>query len=116
MDQCSLVPLEVSQQLADVVFQAPDASHTMYGCMPRPAAERRELAPASRPTPMPQVPLRTFQSANRLGDQVYFGRAKAASDLQCVFEAHRRVLSVEHDRGSRQCLALQPPQPGIAVT
>ncbi|MEA2730922.1 MAG: hypothetical protein QOD93_5196 [Acetobacteraceae bacterium] len=30
MDQRSLVPLEVGQQLADVVFQAPDASHAVY--------------------------------------------------------------------------------------
>jgi hypothetical protein len=29
MDQRSLVPLEVGEQLADVVLQAPDASHAI---------------------------------------------------------------------------------------
>ena len=65
---------------------------------------------------MPQAPLRTLQSANRLGGQVCIGRANAASGLQRVFEAHRGVPPVQHDRGVRQRLALQPPQTGIAVT
>ena len=43
------------------------------------------------------------------------GRAKAAGGLQRVLEAHRGMPPVEHDRGVRQRLALQPPQPGIAV-
>src|SRR5215211_2210376 len=73
MDQRSLVPPEVGQQLADVVFQAPDASHVAYRWTPRPAAERRKFAPASWPTPMPKPPLRTLQSANRLGGQVCVG-------------------------------------------
>src|SRR3984957_14415793 len=30
MDQCSLVPLEVGEQLADVVSRAPDALHAAY--------------------------------------------------------------------------------------
>ena len=64
---------------------------------------------------MPKAPLRTLQSANRLGGQVCIGRANAASGLQRVFEAHRGVPPVQHDRGIRQRLALQPPQPGIAV-
>jgi hypothetical protein len=38
MDQRSLVPLEVGQQHADVVFQAPDICHAAYRCPPRPAA------------------------------------------------------------------------------
>jgi hypothetical protein len=65
---------------------------------------------------MPNAPLRTFQSANHLGGQMCFGHAKAASGLQRMLETHRGVPPVEHDRGVRQCLALQPPQPGIAVT
>ena len=64
---------------------------------------------------MPQAPLRALQSANRLDGQVCVGRAKAASSLQSVFEAHRSVPPVKHDRGVRQRLALRPPQPGIAV-
>jgi hypothetical protein len=64
---------------------------------------------------MPKPPLRTLQSANRLGGQVCVGHAKAASGLQGVFEAHRRVPPIQHDCGVRQRLALQPPQPGIAV-
>jgi len=38
MDQRPLVSLEVGQQLADVVSQAPDACHAEYRCTPRPAA------------------------------------------------------------------------------
>jgi hypothetical protein len=38
MDQRSLVSFEVGQQFADVVCQAPDASHAAYRCAPRPAA------------------------------------------------------------------------------
>src|SRR5580692_9144941 len=38
MDQRSLVPLEVGQQLADVVFQAPDTSYVVYIGTVRPAA------------------------------------------------------------------------------
>ena len=64
---------------------------------------------------MPQAPLRTLQSANRLGGQVCVGRAKTASSLQRVFEANRGVPPVQHDCGVRQRLALQPPQPGVAI-
>jgi hypothetical protein len=42
-------------------------------------------------------------------------RAEAAGRLQRVLEAHGGVPPVQHDRGTRQRLALQPPQPGIAV-
>jgi hypothetical protein len=41
--------------------------------------------------------------------------AKTAGRLQRVLEAHRDVPPVEHDRGMGQRLALQPPQPGIAI-
>ena len=83
----------------------------------RPAAQGRELAPAPRPAPVPQAPLRTLQAANRLVGEARVGRARAeaAGRLQRVLEAHRGVPPVEHDRGVRQHLALQPPQPGIAV-
>jgi hypothetical protein len=40
MDQRSLVPLEVGQQIADVVFQAPDASQVMNRCTARAKAKR----------------------------------------------------------------------------
>ena len=59
--------------------------------------------------------LRPLQSANRLGSQVCVGRAKAASGLQRVFEAHRGVPPIQHDCGVWQRIALQPPQPGVAV-
>ena len=60
---------------------------------------------------MPKAPLRTLQCANRLGGQVCVSHAKAASGLQCVFEAHRGEPPIQHDCGIRQRLALQPPQP-----
>jgi len=53
MDQRSLVPLEVARQVADVVLQAPDACHVVNMGTLRPAAQSREFAPASRPTPAP---------------------------------------------------------------
>ena len=64
-----------------MVLQAPDTSHVMYMGTLRPATQRREFAPASRPTPMPKAPLRTFQSANRLGGQVRINRAQAVGRL-----------------------------------
>src|SRR5271166_5351590 len=42
-------------------------------------------------------------------------RAKTAGRLQRVLETHRGMPPIEHDRGVRQRLALQPPQTGIAV-
>jgi hypothetical protein len=65
---------------------------------------------------MPKAPLRTLQSANRFGGQMCVDRAKAAGGLQRMLEAYRGMPPVEHDRGIRQCLTLQPPQPGIAVS
>ncbi|MGI4795528.1 MAG: hypothetical protein ACRYG8_15925 [Janthinobacterium lividum] len=66
---------------------------------------------------MPQAPLRTLQAANRLVCEVRVDRtcAEAAGRLQHVLEAHGRVPPVQHDRGVGQRLALQSPQPGIAV-
>ena len=42
--------------------------------------------------------------------------AKAAGGLQRMFETHRSVPPVQHHHGVGQRRALQPPQPGIAVT
>src|SRR3954452_2867146 len=57
------------------------------------------------------------QAANRLIGEMCLGGAgaKAAGGLQRVFETHREMPPVEHDRGFGQRLTLQPPQPGIAV-
>src|SRR5215210_1381332 len=62
--QCIPVALEVAQQVADVPLEAADAGHLAYGLAPRPAAQGRELAPAPRPAPVPETPLRTVQVAN----------------------------------------------------
>src|SRR3978361_726278 len=64
---------------------------------------------------MPQAPLRPLQSANRLGCQFCVARAKTASGLQRVFETYRNMPPIEHNCSVQQRLALQPPQPGIAV-
>jgi hypothetical protein len=40
-------------------------------------------------------------------------RAEAARWLQRMLEAHGVVSPVQHDRGPRQRLALQPPHPGM---
>ena len=62
---------------------------------------------------MPQAPLRTIREPPPRPD-VRRSR-QASSGLQCVFEAHRGVPPIQHDRGIRQRLVLQPPQSGIAV-
>jgi hypothetical protein len=74
------------------------------------------FAPASRPTSVPQAPLRPLQSASRLGGQVCISRAKAASGLQRVFEAYCSMPPIQHDCGICQRPALQPPQPSVAIT
>jgi hypothetical protein len=51
MDYGSLVPLKVGQQLADMVFQAPDASHAANRCTPRPAHPAANLR-RSFPAPL----------------------------------------------------------------
>ena len=56
----------------------------------------------------------TSHTPVRLVGQVRGGRAQAAGRLQRGLKAYRGVPPVEHDRGVRQRLALQPPQPGIA--
>src|SRR4051812_44785062 len=111
------VALEVAQQIADVSLEAADAGHVTPGLAPRPAAQGSELAPAPRPAPVPEAPLRTVQGANRVVGEgrVSRARAEAAGRLQRVLEAHARVPPSQHDRGAGQPLALQPPQPGIAV-
>jgi len=113
MHQRTLVLLEVAQQPTDVPLETPDARHVAHMLAPRPAAQGRELALASRPGTVPQAPFRTLQSANRLVGQGRVGRAsaKATGRLQRVLEAHCGVPPVEHDCGLRQRLVLQPPQP-----
>src|SRR4051794_8557278 len=111
----SLFPLEVGQQLADMALEAPDTSLVAYLCTLCPAAQGRELAPASRPAAVPQAPFRALQSANRLVGQVWVGHAKTTGRLQRMLEARGGVPPVQHARGIRQRLALQPPQPGVAV-
>jgi hypothetical protein len=68
----------------------------------RPAAQSREFAPASRPTPVPQAPFRPLQPASCHVGQMRIGRAKAPCRLQRVFETNRGMPPVEHDRGVRQ--------------
>src|ERR671933_792993 len=111
------VALEVAQQLADVSLEATDAGHVAHGLALRPATQGSDLAPAPRPAPMPQAPLRAFQVANRVVGEGRVSRAcaEATGRLQYVLEAHGSVPPVQHDRGTRQRLALQPPQPGTAV-
>ena len=105
------VALEVAQQLADVSLEATDAGHVTHGLALRPAAQGSELAPAPRPAPVPETPLRAFQVANRvMGEgRVSCACAEAAGRLQRVLEAYSGVPPVQHDRGTRQRLALQPP-------
>ena len=81
-----------------------------HACGAPRAAQRRELAPASRPAPVPQAPLRTLQFANRLVGRVSAGRmpprprAACSACSKCTAACHQ----VEHDRGLRQHLTLHP--------
>src|SRR4051812_38043071 len=109
------IALEVAQKIADVSLEAADAGHLAYRLASRPAAQGSELAPAPRPAPVPQAPLRPVQVANRVVGEGRVSRAKAAGRLPRVLKADSGVPPVQHDRGARQRLALQPPQPGIAV-
>jgi hypothetical protein len=79
--QCAFVALEVAQQLTDVPLETADADHITHMLALRPATQGSELAPASRPAPVPQAPLRTLQSANRLIDEAGVGRAWALVQL-----------------------------------
>ena len=63
--QRAFVPLEVGEQLTDVPLETPDTGDVMHLLTPRPAAQGREFAPASRPAPMPQAPLRTSRPPRR---------------------------------------------------
>src|SRR3954464_3624431 len=108
MHQRCLVALEVAQKLADVSLKTADARHVTHRRALRPAAQGRELAPAPRPAPVPQAPLRAVQAANRRVSEVGVGHACAETPrhLQRVLEAHGGVPPVQHDRGTRQHLAL----------
>src|SRR3954452_19215823 len=80
------VAFEVAQQIGDVSLEAADAGHLASGLASRPAAQGRELAPAPRPAPVPQAPLRALQAANRVvgNGRVSRARAKATGRLQRV--------------------------------
>src|SRR3954464_2892879 len=112
-----LIALEVAQQLGDVPLEAADASHVTPVLALCPAAQGSELAPAPRPAAVPQAPLRSFDVADRSTGEASVGRARteAAGGLQRVFEPHGGVPPVQYGCCTRQHLALQPPQPGIAV-
>src|SRR3954454_23612522 len=56
--QRALVTLEVAQQVADVSLEAADAGHGTHRRALRPAPQAGELAPASRPAPVPEALLR----------------------------------------------------------
>ncbi len=115
--QGMLVALEIAQQLACVLLEAADAGHVSKALALRPAAQGRELASAPGPAPVPQAPLCPLQAANRRVGKVRIGRTRAETTrwLQRVLEAHRGVPPVQHDRGTGQHGALQPPQSRIAV-
>src|SRR4051812_620485 len=110
--QRSRIALEVAQQAGDVALEAVNPSRLIHLLASGPAEQGGEPVPASCPAPMPQAPLRAFQIAHGVADE---GRLKVAGRLQRVLKAHRGVPLIEHGHGARQHLALQPPQPGIAV-
>jgi hypothetical protein len=72
-----------------------------------PAAELRRLARRER----------NRAAAARMQGEGHISRAhpEAAGRLQRVLEADRGVPPVQRERGTRRHLALQLPQPGIAV-
>jgi len=88
-----LVALEVAQQPGDALSQAADAGHLAQALAPRPAAQGGKPAPASRPAPVSQAPLRPLQATYcRVGQGASArARAEAASRLQRVLETHRGV-------------------------
>src|SRR3954463_8228782 len=75
--QRTLIAFEVAQQIADAPLHPVQASHVAHGLASRPAAQGRELAPAPRPAPVPETPLRTVQGATRRVGEVAVGRARA---------------------------------------
>src|SRR4051794_6066178 len=95
------IALEVAQQVADVALEAADAGHVTPGLALRPAAQGSELAPASRPAPVPEAPLRALKDGRCIAHEVSVGRApaEAAGRLQRVLKAHGSVPPVQHDRG-----------------
>src|SRR3954464_1821175 len=101
MYQRVLIALEIAQQRADVPLKMFDAGHVTQVLALRPAAQRRELAPASPPAAVPQAPLGPLQATDRLiGEMVRGGAgAKAAGGLQRVLEMHREMPPVQHHGG-----------------
>jgi hypothetical protein len=114
MDQRSVVPLEVGQQLAGVVFQAPDASRAAYRRPPRSGRAPRACVgiPANvhAKGATSYAPIR--ESPRRSG--VRRPRQDRERPWR-MFEAHCSVPPVQYDGGIRQRYTLQPPKPGVAV-
>jgi hypothetical protein len=90
-----LVALEIAQQITDVPLETPDAGHVANMLALRPPTQGRELAPASGPAPVPQAPLRTLQSANRLVGQALVGRACAEARAVCSACSKHTAACVE---------------------
>jgi hypothetical protein len=102
-----VVVSKVAKKFADVSPKTVDAGDVAQVLAFRPAGEGRELAPTPCPATVPQAPLRTLQATNRLVGKMCVGQA--AGCLQRRLEAHGDVPPVQHQRGRRQRLALQPP-------
>src|SRR5271165_4076381 len=108
-----LVASKVAKKFADVSLNTADAGDVAHVLAFRPTGEGLELAPTPCPATVPQAPLRTLQATNRLVGKRLVGQA--ARRLQRMLEARGDVPLVQHQRGRRQRLALQPPQPGITI-
>src|SRR5919107_1515139 len=90
------IALEVAQQVGHLSLKTADVGHLASGLPSRPTAQGSELAPAPRPAPVPETPLRTLQGANRGVGAGCVSRActKAAGRLQDVLEADSGVPPV----------------------
>jgi hypothetical protein len=115
MHQHILIALEVAEKLAEMSLKTIKAGDLALVLVFRPAVEARELAPAPAPAAVPQAPFRTLQTPNRLIGKMAVWRAEAACRLQRMLETHGGVPPIQHGRGIRQCLALQPPQASITI-
>ena len=81
-----------------------------------PATQRREFAPASRPTPVPQSPLRPLQSANRLAGQMRISHAKAACSAcsKRTAACHQSSTTVAFGSDAR-CSRHSPTSPSLST-
>src|SRR4051812_22257836 len=111
-----LVALEVAEKFADVSLKTVDAGYLAHVLALRPAVQARKFTLALRPAAVPQAPFRPLQITNCLVGKISVGRAETACRLQPMLKTNGDVPPVEHDRGRRQHLTLQPPQPDISIT